>query len=291
MSPGGRPQGTITRGTTNPNRLRRFDRWIAHRMGAALRGHPAPTVVDLGYGASPITTLELADRLVVLNPAIDVVGIEIDPDRVAAAAALARPGVRFVLGGFEVPLPAGRRPLVIRAANVLRQYDESEVAGAWARITGRLEAGGLLVEGTCDELGRLASWVAVPAPSVSTSAAGGGVPDGRSPASGTPARGAAVPETLTLSVDLRTLDRPSQVAQRLPKALIHHNVAGQGIHQLLADLDRAWDRAAPQGVFGPRQRWQAALGALAAAGLPLRDGPARWRLGELTVPWSLVAPR
>ena len=273
---GGRPQGTITRGTTNPNRLRRFDRWIAHRMGPPLRAHPAPTVVDLGYGASPITTLELADRLLRLHPAIDVVGIEIDPDRVAAAATMARPGVRFVRGGFEVPLPSGRRPLLIRAANVLRQYDASEVAGAWARMTGRLEAGGLLVEGTCDELGRLAAWVAVPARSVTTSV----------PSDGSP----PVPETLTLSVDLRTLTRPSQVAERLPKALIHHNVPGQGIHQLLADLDRAWDRAAPQGVFGPRQRWQASLGMLADDGVPLRDGPARWRLGELTVPWSLVAP-
>ncbi len=273
---GGRAQGTITRGTTNPNRLRRFDRWIAHRMGPALRAHPAPTVVDLGYGASPITTLELADRLLRLHPAIDVVGIEIDPDRVAAAEAMARPGVRFVRGGFEVPLLSGRRPLLIRAANVLRQYDASEVAGAWARMTGRLEAGGLLVEGTCDELGRLAAWVAVPARSVTTAV----------PSDGSP----PVPETLTLSVDLRTLARPGQVAERLPKALIHHNVPGQGIHQLLADLDRAWDRAAPQGVFGPRQRWQASLGMLADDGVPLRDGPARWRLGELTVPWSLVAP-
>ena len=272
---GGRPQGMVTRGTTNPNRLRRFDRWIVHRAGPSLRAHPAPTVVDLGYGSSPITTLELADRLGRVRRGTDVVGIEIDPDRVTAAAALARPGVQFVRGGFEVPLPDGRRPLLIRAANVLRQYDESEVAGAWARMVGRLEAGGLLVEGTCDELGRLGSWVAVPASAAVTSAGPGGAP---------------VPESLTLSVDLRTLERPSQVAERLPKALIHHNVPGQGIHELLTALDRAWERAAPQGVFGPRQRWRAALDTLRSDGLPLQDGPARWRLGEVTVPWSLVAP-
>jgi len=274
---GSRPQGTITRGTTNPNRLRRLDRWIAHRMGSAIRAHPAPIVVDLGYGASPITTLELADRLERLHPAVDVVGVEIDPARVAAAAPLERPGLRFVRGGFEVPLPDARRPLVIRAANVLRQYDESEVAPAWARMVGRLEAGGMLVEGTCDELGRLASWVAVPAQStVGSTGHDGGPP---------------VPETLTLSVDLRTLERPSQVAERLPKVLIHHNVPGQGIHALVTTLDRAWDRAAPHAVFGPRQRWLAALDVLRADGLPLGDGPTRWRLGELTVPWSLVAPR
>ena len=85
--------------------------------------------------------------------------------------------------------------------------------------------------------------------------------------------GPIVPDTLTISVDLRTLERPSQVAERLPKALIHHNVAGQGIHDLLVALDRAWDRAAPQGVFGPRQRWLASLAMLRADGVPLQDGP------------------
>ncbi|MEU9380771.1 hypothetical protein AB0D38_07170, partial [Streptomyces sp. NPDC048279] len=37
-SSGGTPiVGTVTRGTTNPNRLRRMDRWIAVTHGAALR--------------------------------------------------------------------------------------------------------------------------------------------------------------------------------------------------------------------------------------------------------------
>ena len=47
-----RPVGVITRGTTNPNRLRRCDRWLAGPQAWRLRGRPAP-VVDLGYGASP----------------------------------------------------------------------------------------------------------------------------------------------------------------------------------------------------------------------------------------------
>ena len=49
--------------------------------------------------------------------------------------------------------------MIVRAFNVLRQYDEAEVAAAWAALTARLAPGGLLVEGTCDELGRLAAWV------------------------------------------------------------------------------------------------------------------------------------
>ena len=49
--------GTVTRGTTNPNRLRRCDRWIVARHARYLRGLPEPVVVDLGYGALPVTTL------------------------------------------------------------------------------------------------------------------------------------------------------------------------------------------------------------------------------------------
>ena len=33
-----RPVGNVTRGTTNPNRLRRMDRWIAAAHGAGERG-------------------------------------------------------------------------------------------------------------------------------------------------------------------------------------------------------------------------------------------------------------
>ncbi len=40
------------------------------------------------------------------------------------------PGLDFRRGGFEL---AGLRPVLVRAMNVLRQYDESEVDGAWRR--------------------------------------------------------------------------------------------------------------------------------------------------------------
>ena len=177
-----RPVGVITRGTTNPNRLRRCDRWLAGPQAWRLRrGGPAPVVVDLGYGASPVTALELHDRLRRVRPDVEVVGIEIDPARVAAARPLERPGLRFALGGFEVPLPGGARPVVVRAFNVLRQYDEAQVADAWATTVARLAPDGLLVDGTCDELGRLATWVAVTA-------------DG--------------PVSLSLSFRLRGLERP-----------------------------------------------------------------------------------
>jgi hypothetical protein len=261
---GQRPVGSITRGTTGPNRLRRCDRWLAGPQAWRLREAQAgPVVVDLGYGASPVTAVELHERLRRVRADVEVVGIEIDPGRVAAARPLERPGLSFRVGGFEVPLDGGARPVVVRAFNVLRQYDEDDVAGAWATTVARLAPGGVLVDGTCDELGRLAAWVAV-----------------------TPAG----PESLTLSWRLRGLERPGVVAERLPKALIHRNVPGEGVHRLLTALDEAWARQAPHAAYGVRQRFLATAAAVRAGGWPVLDGPARWRLGELTVAWSAVAP-
>ncbi len=258
-----RPVGSITRGTTNPNRLRRCDRWLAGPQAWRLRRSSGPPiVVDLGYGASPVTAVELFDRLRRVRPDVEVVGIEIDPDRVAAARPLEREGLGFRLGGFEVPLDGDARPTFVRAFNVLRQYSEDEVPAAWSRVQQRLAPDGLLVDGTCDEVGRRAAWVAVDA---------GG------------------PISLTISVRLAGLERPSDVAERLPKALIHRNVPGERIHAYLAELDRAWARSAPQSSWGARQRFLAAAAEVAET-WPLLDGPARWRVGELTVAWDAVAP-
>jgi hypothetical protein len=60
-------------------------------------------------------------------------------------------------------------------------------------------------------------------------------------------------------------------------------VPGHPVHALLAALGRAWDSSATP--FGPRQRWLATVARLRAEGLTVHDGPARWRRGELTVPW------
>ena len=254
----------ITRGTTNPNRLRRCDRWLAGPAAWRLRRCvDVPVVVDLGYGASPVTAVELHDRLRRVRPDLEVVGIEIDPERVAAGRLLERPGLSFRRGGFEVPLD-GRSATVVRAFNVLRQYPEEEVAGAWATVCERLTPDGLLVDGTCDELGRLSTWVAVE-------------PGG--------------PVSLTLSWHLRGLDTPSVIAERLPKALIHRNVPGEAVHDYLADLDRHWARSASHAAYGVRQRFLATAQAMREGGWPLLDGPSRRRLGELTVAWEAVAPR
>lgn len=249
-----KPVGAITRGTTNPNRLRRVDNFIAYRMDRILRAASAPTVIDLGYGASPVTAVELRGRLAAaVRKDVTVIGLEIDPERVAAARPFADPPwLEFRRGGFEL---AGLSPVLVRAFNVLRQYAEQEVFAAWRQMTA---TGALLVEGTCDELGRIATWTVVE--------------NGR-------------PLTLTLSARLPVLEHPAIFAERLPKALIHHNVPGHPVHELLRALGRAWETEATP--FGPRQRWLATVRRMRADGWPVLDGPARWRLGELTLPWAL----
>jgi hypothetical protein len=260
----------VTRGTTAPNRLRRIDRWIAATQARALRSDARPLAVDLGYGASPVTTLELYSRLREVAPRLEVVGVEIEPARVAAgnaflAAAGPRDGLSFKRGGFELPVP--RPPVLVRAFNVLRQYGEPTAWQAWDDLRARLAPSGVLVEGTCDEIGRRAVWVTL-------------TRDG--------------PQTITFAAHLRTLDRPSALAERLPKTLIHRNVPDEPVHELLTAFDRCWAIAAPHSVFGPRARWAEAVSLLARThpvlARPPYGGRNRWRLGEVTLPWTAVAP-
>ena len=253
--------GDITRGTTAPNRLRRVDRWLIASYCSFLRSVEQPLCVDLGFGRSPATTVEWWQRLHAhVRDDIKVLGIEIDPQRVAAALPLARPGLEFAVGGFEIP-SGNRQPHVIRAFNVLRQYPEAEVQSAWTMMCRRLAPGGVLIDGTCDEIGRLSTWLCVQA-------------DGE--------RG-AVPVTLTLSAQVSTLGEPSRFATRLPKSLIHRNVDGEPVHQLLAALDHAWARNAGLAVFSARQRFVATVQQLQADGWPICGSEQRWRLGEVTL--------
>lgn len=256
-----KPIGSVTRGTTNPNRLRRVDRYIA---ALPVMKTPNPVVVDLGFGASPITVIELRSRLLKVNPGVRVVGIEIERERVERGLAIAEPGLDFTHGGFETPLPAGMQAAtVIRAFNVLRQYDESEVSAAWQLMQSRLAANGVLVEGTCDEIGRLSSWITLDSER---------------------------PLWFTISLRLNGLEQPSKVAERLPKALIHHNVSGERIHDWLTAIDKAWAMQSALSSFGAIQRWVAVCEQLAAEGWPVKVDRKRWRLGEVTVAWDSVKP-
>lgn len=233
---------------------------MAFALRDRLRLAGEPLVIDLGYGDSPITAVELLARLQPVRADVTVLGLEIDPERVAAARPATRPGLSFERGGFEL---AGRRPTIVRAANVLRQYPEPSVVDYWQLMQAALAPGGVIVEGTCDEIGRRASWVLLDA---------------------------SGPLTLTLCCKVDAIERPSELAERLVKALIHRNIPGEPIHALLRSMDAAWNLHAPLAAFGARQRWQAMCAQLAGE-WPVVSTPARHRLGELTVAWAAVAPR
>lgn len=251
------PQGVVTRGTTGFNRLRRSDRWLRYHLDVQrLLWHAeAPLAIDIGYGASFTTTVEWARWLRQIRPDITVTGVEIEPSRVLPP----RDGVTFELGGFEM---AGHSPHLARAFNVLRQYDAADVEDAWREVTSRLAPGGLFLEGTCDEIGRRAAWILLDA---------------------------SGPRTLTLAWDPFGAERPSDIAERLPKVLIHRNIPGEPIHALLTAADRAWDISAGWAPHGPRVRWRKAL-ELLADDAPVARPRRNIRDNVLTVPFGFVAP-
>ena len=218
--------------------------------------------MDLGYGAAPTTAVELHGRLGRVRADVEVMGIEIDPARVEAAKPLEQAGLSFRQGGFELPVD-GRRPVMVRAFNVLRQYAEEDYAAHWDMVCSRLAPGGIFIDGTCDEIGRRATWVELD-------------PSG--------------PVSLSISLRFGAFDLPSDVAERLPKALIHRNVPGERVHAFLQAMDKAWTAAAPMASYGNRQRWIAMCRSLKDQGWPLLTGPGRWRLGEVTVAWNAVEP-
>lgn len=151
-----RPIGQVTRGKTALNRLRQVDVYLL--LTWLQTAHPPPAlIVDVGYGAYPWTALEMLDRWQKQHPALRLLGVEIDPARVAAAQPYTLPGkIDFRLGGFNLSAVLGaEQASLIRAYNVLRQYDEAEVMPALALMAQSLAPNGLLIEGTSTPAGRL----------------------------------------------------------------------------------------------------------------------------------------
>jgi hypothetical protein len=251
-----RPLGQPTRGKTAHNRLRRVDTFVLlYDPGLITRsdGEFADArFVDVGYGAEPWTTLESAARLRSLNPALRVLGVEIDRERVAAASTYVDELTDFRLGGFDLPLltdPDGRpeRVRLIRAFNVLRQYDESAVAEVHNVLGRHLLPGGLLIEGTSDPVGR--HWVAnllrKPA----------GSPE-------TPLRD----EGLLFSTNFRGGFEPRMFQPVLPKNYIHRVLTGEPIHRFFADWTRTYQLSLPLRSVGVRQLFVASARGLADLG-------------------------
>lgn len=272
-----RPEGQPTRGKTADNRLRRVDtlllryapHLVARRDGVFARAY----FVDLGFGAAPVTTLESWRRLRCVNPDLPVLGVELDPERVAAAQPCARSGLEFRQGGFNLPLAAwpdgaAETVRVVRACNVLRQYPAAEVEAAWARLAQAVLPGGLLIEGTSDPLGRV--WVA----HVLRRAEGGGGGAGDDPWQR---------EALVFSTNFRRGFDPAQFQEVLPKDLIHRVAPGEPIHAFFEEWKRAARTTAALQVWGARAWFVAAAQHLAVAGYAVEQRPSWLRKGFLIV--------
>jgi len=242
-----RPVGEVTRGKTHQNRLRRVDIFLLMYAGDLIRRldglYRRAFYVDLGYGAEAFTTLESADRFRVQNPKLPVLGVEIEPERVAAALPFADESTFFRLGGFNLPLETGETVRLLRAFNVLRQYEENEVFASHQLMGSYLLPGGLLIEGTSDPLGRI--WVANLIRRNETG---------------------LMMEGLLFSTNFRWGFDPGIFQPVLPKNFIHRMLPGE----VIFDFMEAWKDAARQTIavkpLGLRQWFAASAMALAEKG-------------------------
>ena len=245
-----KPEGQPTRGKTARNRLRQVDHFMLLYDSGLWTRRDGPfddaLFVDLGYGAEPFTALESAERFRRLNPTLKVLGVEIDPERVANAQAYADPRTFFRLGGFNLPLEAGESVRAICAFNVLRQYEEADVVLAWERIAQSVLPGGLLVEGTSNPTGGI--WAA----NVLRRS------DGLNPAWGR--------EALVFFTNFSLGFDPVEFQTILPKNYIHRVVPGEPIHDFFAAWKAATAETAAIQAWGLRQWYVAAAEALSGRG-------------------------
>ncbi len=257
-----RPRGQPTRGKTATNRLRRVDRFLIDYDLELLRRPGESLFIDLGYGASPVTTLDSLRLFRRVNSSLCCLGVEIDPERVAAAKPFERPGLAFRLGGFNLPL-GGESTRLVRAFNVLRQYDESAVEVAHLQMSTALIEGGLIVEGTSDPYGRVwTAWLL------------------------RKREGRLHREALALGTNFKSGFDPVAFQAVLPKALIHRMVPGERIHALFSRWHEATHQTIGNRVFGPRQWWRASLEALTKTESALRSDPRPWRRGWAVFDWD-----
>ncbi|ANM31560.1 hypothetical protein ABI59_21325 [Acidobacteria bacterium Mor1] len=261
-----KPQGKATRGKTANNRLRRVDRFLHGYDPALIKrvddAYAQALFVDLGYGRTPVTTLESARWLRRLHPGLGVLGVEIDAERVAAAESARGPGTDFRLGGFNLPLRPGETVRLVRAFNVLRQYDEAEVAGALELLAGQMLPGSLLLEGTSDPYGRY--W------SANVYRRG--------------QKAGFITEALVFGTSFRAGFDPVAFQAILPKNLIHRVVPGEPIHAFFEAWKRSVAHTAAHSTWGQRQHFTAAGEALAREGYRLNTRR-RW-LGRGYLIWQ-----
>ncbi len=238
-----KPQGIVTRGKTARNRLRQVDNFLLLYEPGLITRPDDSLFVDLGYGAEAFTTLETAERFRRLNPELRILGVEIEPERVAAGLPYADVRTFFRLGGFNVPLLAGESVRGLRAFNVLRQYSEAEVLPAWEQMARYVQPGGILIEGTSNPTGAI--WAANLLRRV---------PEGWHK------------EALVFFTNFHLGFDPLEFQTILPKNYIHRMVPGEPIFDFFSTWKSAVAETSPVQTWGLRQWFAASAQALARRG-------------------------
>lgn len=203
--------GQKTRGLTCENRLRQIDiftcvnfEWLIQRENALF--------IDLGFGRYPTTTIETYNKLANINPKIRVIGVEIDTERLLYAKQYEQKNVEFRLGGFNIPLKKDESATIIRCYNVLRQYPEEEFAKSIETMGNYLSEGGVIIEGTSDQFGRLASFNLY-----------------------TKSSNKMVNHGLVFGTNFNVSFYPRDFQSVLPKNFLHHVVEGEWIYKFFDD--------------------------------------------------------
>ena len=246
--------------------------------------------VDLGYGFDARTTLESAARFRRENPDLRILGVEIDKERVEAALPFADDKTFFRLGGFNLPLKEGETVRLIRAFNVLRQYEEKDFAPAYERLAQYVLPGGLMIEGTSNPFGSI--WCANVVRKAVNVTLREPVGDRRvsDDESKRPFASLRVTnewrfEALVFSTNFRLGFDVGEFQTILPKNLIHHVVPGEPIH----DFFEAWKQSAAETsvmkTYGARQWFVSAAENLAGKGYKI-DLRRRW-LSKGWMIWNL----
>ena len=256
-----KPEGQPTRGKTASNRLRRVDNFILLYEPSLLTRtddlFQRSMFVDLGYGFDARTTIESAERFRRVNPNLPILGVEIDKERVDAAIPYADEITHFRLGGFNLPLQprtlnkdetkgaghAGESVRLIRAFNVLRQYEEKDFAPAYERLAEYVLPGGLMIEGTSNPFGSI--WAANLV---------------RKNGSGWKF------EALVFSTNFRMGFDITDFQAVLPKNYIHHVMEGEPIHNFFEAWKRSAAETSPAKVFGLKQWFIGSAESLAQKG-------------------------
>lgn len=213
-----------------------------------------PLAVDVGIGAVPHTTFELARHLAPVVPALRVVGTDVDAARIAAAAGTDR--VRFETADL---VPPGLEPGLIRAFNLLRGFSLPAAEAALSRLRSALAPGGILVEGTSDKRGRVLVAAIHRRGDTSTVSL----------------------DRVVFSLDVAHGFAPGMLRVRIPRTLRHHRrldpfleawtaswAATRPARAVTTEARRAWFIAAAQHLV---QRW------------PIANDPWGWRHGYVAV--------